>query len=221
MYNPGSQCTNAFALTGRYLKQEVHLVFFYQKRSHRKILVEVESDNLDKYFYFEQINDEVYDTSDREELSENEEKTVSKEIDALRRLVDSEQPTPFEYEHQQCIDDVCDQQLANVESANDLDQQPQPPVAAAVDYKALSKCSCVLFCADWMGDDRIDREREVYAGLDKQSLDMLILGKISSFINVCSTTRHRKGGTKGRERARNEYQLEGLLFYYHYLKKNW
>ena len=204
----------------------MHFGFFVRKMSHRKKLLEVESDNLDENFYFEQVNDQVYDTSD-EKNSEDEEETASRKIEALRRLVDLEQPTPFENDHQQCIDDDAREQKVQPEDqpatvvgepATDLDQQPQPPVAAAVDYKALAKCSCVSFCASWMGDKRIDRECQIYAELDKRSFDMLILGKISSFINVCSTTFHRKGGTKGRERARNEYQLDGLLFYYH-LKK--
>ena len=126
----------------------MHFGFFVRKMSHRKKLLEVESDNLDENFYFEQVNDQVYDTSD-EKNSEDEEETASRKIEALRRLVDLEQPTPFENDNQQRIDEYAREQKVQPEDqpatvvgepATDLDQQPQPPVAAAVDYKAMAKC---------------------------------------------------------------------------------
>ena len=90
------------------------LWFFCQKNVTQKKLLEVESDNLDENFYFEQVNDQVYDTSD-EKNSEDEEETASRKIEALRRLVDLEQPTPFENDHQQCIDDDAREQKVQPE----------------------------------------------------------------------------------------------------------
>ena len=83
-----------------------------------------------------------------------------------------------------------------------------------VDVKRDAGCKCSGGeCIDRFGRGDILLTRTINAGLDKEQLDLLLLGKVSTFIRRGNTTRSTKKRAHERTKVRCNYTHEGKIFF--------
>ena len=97
---------------------------------------------------------------------------------------------------------------------------PAPPTASTsgVDVKRNARCKCMRGdYIDNFGGTEVLLTRTINAGLEKEMMDLLLLGKVSTFIRRGGTTGSQKKRVHERMKVRCKYTHEGKIHGFHTL----
>lgn len=207
--------TDSFMLFPVLLNFKISGYVFNMAESKGKIF---DADDLEEYFYFENSEDrESESDSDSEDVDEDIDDQETREIELLREYVHQNQIAGYadnrNDEEQVVHDDDAVVDGDNVPGAELVvaEAAGEQPVAPPLDIKYLSGCKCTVFCGQFLDNDYIQKMRDCYDGMCKESHDMVILGQIAATINRSQLTNKASHKAKQRRRDRCNYAIEGKL----------
>lgn len=162
-------------------------------------------EGLDEYFYGD--NDAEYQESSSESEAEEEE---ADDVVDLATILDLR--AAVRREEGDGNDDENDENEgeAPVRPDIDSDEMAIPQEQAIDDLKQLSGCKCGTLCLRFLTPAQLNHIRVMQQSMDKNSLDLVILGKLSVLIMTTATVTDRQDNhVKERTKSRVRYSHEG------------